>query len=764
MIDQRAYTANKPIQNLAGGLILSALLVCMLIWVPLSHAVNRKDASKSKRPNIIVVMVDDMGFSDIGCYGGEIQTPNIDGLANGGIRFTQFYNTARCCPTRASLLTGLYPHEAGMGHMTYDAGVDGYRGDLNKHCVTIAQVLKSAGYRTYMSGKWHVTKHIGQWTNNKEYTSKHNWPNQRGFDRFFGTITGAGSFYEPTTLVEDNVPVEKIEKGFFYTDFINDNTVRYIKEHAREHADKPFFAYVAHTAPHWPLHAKGKDIAKYKGHYDGGWDKLRAERFARMKKLGIVQDDWELSPRDKHAKPWDQQENREWMARRMEVYAAQIDCVDQGLGRVIKALKETGQFENTLILFLADNGGCAEELGAGVTRAIYAREFALDGKTKVRGGNSPEIIPGGADTYASYGLQWANASNTPFRMYKHWVHEGGISTPLIAHWPAGIKAKPGSLQHEPGHLVDIMATCVEIAGAEYPKLHDGYYVKPMRGESLIPAFEKGERERGPIYWEHEGNRAVRKGDFKLVSRHGQPWELYNMKYDRTELNNLIEQHPTLTTEMIAMYEAYARTSNVKPWLSWREQTKTPQAKPGLQLKLQFANDRLVDESPKKLKHEFHGGLKSDGKLNGEQSLVIDENQAPNPAGLGIMIKTEVNHTGHDGVILAHGGSNLGYVLHVFNGKLRLTVCRNGKREFVESAEPLAQGELKIVARVKAPQGMVLRVNNVVVARDQVGGPLPRRPIDTLEIGSDMKGRVGHYNNAHYYRGQIKSIELRYTKN
>lgn len=763
MIDQRTFNARSFFQTLSARFFLPVGVVCMLVFAQFSLAVVDKEGVAPKRPNIIVVMVDDMGYSDIGCYGGEIQTPNIDGLAKGGVRFTQFYNTARCCPTRASLLTGLYPHEAGMGHMTYDAGVDGYRGDLNKHCVTIAQVLKSAGYRTYMSGKWHVTKHIGQWTNNKEYTSKHNWPNQRGFDRFYGTITGAGSFYEPTTLVEDNVPVKKIEEGFFYTDVINDNTVRYIKEHARDHKDKPFFAYVAHTAPHWPLHASEEDIAKYKGRYDGGWDKLRAERFARMKKMGLIQDDWDLSPRDKNAKPWDKQENKAWMARRMEVYAAQIDCVDQGLGRVIEALKETGQFDNTLILFLADNGGCAEELGAGVTRAIYAREYAPDGKTKVRGGNSPEITPGPADTYASYGLQWANASNTPFRMYKHWVHEGGISTPLIAHWPAGIKARPGSLQHEPGHLVDIMATCVELAGAEYPKLHDGNYIKPLRGESLVPALMNREYERGPIYWEHEGNRAVRKGDFKLVSRHGQPWELYNMKYDRTELNNLIDRHQTLATEMIAMYEAYARTSNVKPWLSWRKPAKTVQAKPGLQLKLSFAGHKIADESPKKLRHTLHGGLTEDGKFNGGQSLVIDQNQAPNPSGLGITIQAEINHTGSDGVILAHGGSSLGYVLHVYDGKLRITVCRNGKREFVESEKPLPNGNLNITARVKAPKGMVLRVNDEVVARGEVGGPLPRRPIDTLEIGSDMKGRIGHYKDAHFYRGQIKAIELRYAK-
>ncbi|MBA7655311.1 Arylsulfatase [subsurface metagenome] len=303
-------------------------------------------AGGPKRPNIILIMADDMGYSDIGCYGGEIHTPNLDGLAAGGVRFTQFYNTARCCPTRAALMTGLYQHQAGVGHMMSDRGYDAYRGDLNNRCVTIAEVLKQAGYSTYMSGKWHVTKHT------RPYGPKHNWPCQRGFDRFFGTIHGAGSFYDPCSLTRDNTQIPPGNDDFYYTNAISDNATGFIREHD---SDNPFFMYVAFTAPHWPMHALPQDIAKYKGRYAQGWDALRAERHKRMIEMGIVKSKWEITPRDSAVPPWEQAEDKLWFQRRMEVYAAMVDCLDQGVGRIISALRRTGKFENTLIFFLADN-------------------------------------------------------------------------------------------------------------------------------------------------------------------------------------------------------------------------------------------------------------------------------------------------------------------------------------------------------------------------------------------------------------------------
>ena len=534
---------------------------------------SQRSAGKGKQPNIILMMADDMGFSDIGCYGGEIKTPNLNELAEGGVRFTQFYNTARCCPTRASLMTGLYQHQAGVGHMMGDYGHDSYRGDLNKRCVTIAEVMKTAGYRTYMSGKWHVTKHT------KPEGPTHNWPCQRGFDRFFGTIHGAGSFYDPNSLTRDNTQIVP-GKDFYYTDAINDNAAKFISDHDKEHSEKPFFMYVAHTAPHWPMHAKPGDIAKYKGRYARGWDALRAERHKRMIEMGIVESKWKITPRDAGVPPWTEAKDKKWFERRMEVYAAMVDCLDQGVGRIVAELKRTGKLDNTLFFFLADNGGCAEEYGSrGAVKPDPSKPVVLKpmGKDELQTRMQPAVtrdgrpvrtgygvMPGPADTYIAYGKGWANSSNTPFRLYKHWVHEGGISTPLIAHWPARIKAQ-GKLRPQPGHLIDIMATCVDVAGAKYPTEYKANKITPMEGRSLVPAFDNKPIDREAIYWEHEGNRAVRKGKWKLVSRHPGGWELYDLKADRTELNNLAEKNPQKVAELKAMWESWAKKVGVQPW-------------------------------------------------------------------------------------------------------------------------------------------------------------------------------------------------------
>jgi arylsulfatase len=523
-----------------------------------------------QRPNIVLIMADDMGYSDIGCYGGEIRTHNLDALAAGGLRFTQFYNTARCCPTRASLMTGLYPHQAGVGHMMEDKGYDAYRGELNNRCVTIAEVLKQAGYSTYMAGKWHVTKSIAP------DGDKHNWPCQRGFDRFFGTIHGAGSYYDPNSLTRDNTQIPPGD-DFYYTDAIRDNAVKFIHEHA---AENPFFMYVAFTAPHWPMHALPEDVARYKGRYGAGWDALRAERHKRMIGMGIVEKEWEITPRDSSVPSWTEAEDKEWYQRRMEVYAAMVDRLDQGVGRIISELKRTGRFENTLIFFLADNGGCAEEYGStGPVKPEPSEPADLkpmgedelqtrmqplvtrDGRP-VRTGHG--VMPGPADTYLAYGKPWANASNTPFRLYKHWVHEGGISTPLIAHWPVHIKVRC-QLRHQPGHLIDIMATCVDVAGAKYPAEYKGNRITPMEGKSLLPAFDNKPVEREAIYWEHEGNRAIRQGKWKLVSRHPGRWELYDLEADRTELTDLAGKYPEKVEQLKAMYESWAARCGVQPW-------------------------------------------------------------------------------------------------------------------------------------------------------------------------------------------------------
>jgi arylsulfatase len=516
-------------------------------------------------PNIVLILADDMGYSDIGCYGGEMRTPHIDRLAGGGLRFTHFHNTARCCPTRACLLTGLYPHQAGVGDMMNDGGVDGYRGDLNRNCMTVAEVLKTAGYGTYAVGKWHVTRFM------EPDGPKHNWPCQRGFDRYFGTITGAGSYFEPTTLTLDNDPAEAPTGRFYYTDGISEYAARFIREHRQKHPTRPFFVYTAFTAPHWPLHAWEEDIAHARGRFDPGWDRLRQARYERMRAMGIIDDRWKLTQRDSRVPPWEDAEHKAWQLRRMEVYAAQIEAMDRGIGRIVEELERQGILEQTLIFFLSDNGGCAEELN---TQGWYdyilrgkdhiGREFTLDGRP-VRVGNHPTIMPGPYDTYQSYGIPWANLSNTPFRLYKTHVHTGGVATPLVVHWPAGIEAM-GEWRGQVGHLIDIMTTCVEVSGAVYPREHSGQPILPMEGRSLVPAFADKSLEREAVYFEHEHNRAVLAGGWKLVSRRSRDsWELYDMAADRTETRDLAAQDPDRVRRMASLWQDWAVRARVLPY-------------------------------------------------------------------------------------------------------------------------------------------------------------------------------------------------------
>jgi arylsulfatase A-like enzyme len=556
-------------------LVLWMVLACP----PLAAAADSADSPS--RPNIVVILSDDMGFSDLGCYGGEIQTPNLDSLAAGGLRFSQFYNTARCCPTRASLLTGLYPHQAGIGHMMEDKGQDGYRGDLNRRCRTLGEVLRPAGYGTYAVGKWHVTK-----ANNKPEGPKHNWPLARGFDRFYGTITGAGNFYDPGTLTRDNAMIspqsdpEYKPERYYYTDAISDHATRYIREHHEATPDKPLLLYVAYTAAHWPMHALEEDIAKYQGKYDAGYDAVRQQRFRRLKELGLIAAEAELT---RTVGDWSAVQDQAWEARCMEVYAAMIDRMDQGIGRIVATLRESGRLDNTLIFFMQDNGGCAETIGRQRSERTIERPNqptlapqpadALDLviiPRRTRDGfpvrQGPGVMPGPADTYIAYGENWANVSNTPHREYKHWVHEGGISTPLIAHWPRGIRRR-GELVHQPGHLIDIMATCVAVSGATYPREEAGEPIHPLEGRSLAPAFAGEKIQRKAIYWEHEGNRAIRVGEWKLVAKGpGSKWELYDMSRDRAELHDLAAQQPERVQQMTAQWEAWARRSHVLPWI------------------------------------------------------------------------------------------------------------------------------------------------------------------------------------------------------
>jgi arylsulfatase A-like enzyme len=497
------------------------------------------------KANIVLIMADDMGFSDLGCYGSEIDTPNLDRLAAGGLRFTQFYNAARCCPTRASLLTGLYPHQAGMGQMTNGSKGDirepgPYQGYLNDKCRTIAEVLKNAGYTTLMSGKWHVGE------------SRPHWPVDRGFDRYYGLISGAANYFDikkvkfphsARTFAIDDKPHSPPNKGFYMTDAFTDNAVKFLDEYGPK--ENPFFLYVPYTAPHWPLHALPEDIAKYKGKYIKGWQVLREERYKRMIKMGIINPKWPLSPLDKGAVTWESVEDKELMDLKMAIYAAQIDRMDQGIGKIVDKIKQLGKEQNTLILFLADNGGCHETGPLGFDR------------------RNNGIPPGGVDSYMSYGQSWANASNTPFRLFKKFTHEGGIATPLIAYWPAVIKQK-GKFTNQVGHIIDIMATCADIGGAQYPTSVLGKNITPLEGKSLVPIFQGKEREPHEyIFWEHLKHEAVLHRNWKLVAEHRGTWELYDLEKDRSEMNNLADKHPGIVRQLKSKYEQWAKRVGVK---------------------------------------------------------------------------------------------------------------------------------------------------------------------------------------------------------
>lgn len=501
-------------------------------------------AAQAEKPNVIVILVDDMGYSDIGCYGSEIPTPNIDKLAQNGIRFNHFYNTSRSCPTRASLLTGLYQHQTGVGMMTseagsnFDFGVEGYRGYLNKNCVTIAEVLKETGYHTYMTGKWHVGS-----------DSLYKRPLRRGFERFYGSYQGAFSYFDPkgNRCLIDGADTILAPKGFYTTDAFTDKAIQFIDEKTDKN---PFFLYLAYNAPHWPLHAKDEDIKKFVGRYMVGWDKLRQERFERQLKMGIFDENLQLSPRDSRVRAWQDvsDKQKEQSDYRMAVYAAQIYAIDYNVGKLTEYLRKTNQLDNTLIMFLSDNGACAEPY----------QEFG--------GGKQSDINDPDKSGSVSYGIGWANLSNTPFRLYKNNATEGGIATPFIAHWPVKIKSQRGKITDVPGHILNIMPTILEVTGANYPKTFKGNTIHALAAKSLLPALLKGKQTiEGYQFFEHSYNCAAIKGDWKAISRIGtDKWELYNLKTDRTELNDVSAQYPDVVTDLATHWHNWSVRCKVVP--------------------------------------------------------------------------------------------------------------------------------------------------------------------------------------------------------
>ncbi len=503
-----------------------------------------------RQPNVVIVMADDMGFSDIGCYGSEIPTPNLDRLARGGLRFTHFTNTARCCPTRASLLTGMYSHEVGIGHMVGDDGVQAYRGSLSASHATIGETMRPAGYATGVFGKWHVCP--------ATKAHQHNWPMQRGFDAFYGLPHGGGNFFNPTMLMRGNEVLPARGDGFYFTDAVGEEAAGFVKEKAAE--KKPFFAYVAPTAPHWPLHALEEDRARFVGKYREGWDACREKRYERMRKMGIVQESWGLSGRPGAIPAWEQAPNKGWHERRMEVYAAQVFALDRAVGRIVEALTAAKALDNTLLMFLSDNGGSAEINNETSGLPAYGTH-THDGKL-IRRGNNPAVMPGTEDTFQSYGREWTYVSNTPFRMHKMLVHEGGISTPLVAHWPGEMKRR-GELETADGHVMDLLPTVAEVGGAKLANAVSGKSLEPLLRGKARAGHEAWSRRT--LFYEHEGNRAVRKQGWKLVAERGKDWELYDLKADRTEQRNLAGAQPEKVRELEVDYQAWTRRAGVMAW-------------------------------------------------------------------------------------------------------------------------------------------------------------------------------------------------------
>ncbi len=685
----------------------------MKILIPIFIAVAvflAAETQSAERPHVILIMVDDMGFSDLGYHGSEIATPNLDALAHGGVRFSQFYNSGRCCPTRATLMTGLHPHQTGIGHMTQPPNSDrgktappAYQGYLNRECVTVAEALKGSGYATLMAGKWHLG-------NNAE----DRWPLQRGFDKYFGCISGATRFFYPEdprgmTFMNEPVPNPEstTDEAFYTTDAFTDYGMRFIGEHLDERAEEdPFFLYLAFTAPHWPLQAFEDDIAKYRGKYKIGWDKMREQRLKKQIELGLIDESWELSPKTEKIPDWDSldEKKQDEMDLKMAVYAAMVDRVDQNIGRLTSFLKEKGIFENTLIMFLSDNGGCQEGgmLGRGDFYNIENRNL--------ESGNS-------------YGEAWANASNTPFRLYKHYVHEGGASTPFFAHWPAKIQARK-DWYGNPAQLIDLVPTILDVAGATYPSKFHSNDIPSLDGVSLRPAFEGDDlgREK-PIFVEHENNAFIRDGDWKLVGKgvsgnngvDASKWELYNIAADRTELNDLAAEKPEMVGRMAAQWDAWAQRAKVYP----------------------------------KVKE----GAPSEG--------AVAHPNPPQVTGRAFEITAEVKAVGPkkklNGVVVSHGGVRFGYALHFEEGKPVFSIRNEGKLTNLKGGKEV-KGKVLLEARLDEDT-MSLSVNGKEVAKQKSPGLIGDQPGIGLYGGQDFRDPVGAYKVPNMLRGELLDYQV-----
>ncbi|MCA9064397.1 MAG: arylsulfatase [Planctomycetaceae bacterium] len=659
------------------------------------------------RPNIIVILADDLGYSDLECYGGEIHTPHINALAAGGVRMTQVYNSARCCPSRASLMTGLYPTQAGIGDFTTrDPSPDrgpGYLGRLNESCVTIAEALKPAGYGCYYVGKWHMHPETG--------------PITRGFDEFYGyTDDHSHDQYDKDYYIrlpegrakEIDPPADE----FYATDVFSQYAIEFIQQ--GQESKKPWFLFLGHSSPHFPIQAPPERADPWFPVYLRGWDVLRSERYARMKELGLVNGDhWTLSERsvvpvDRNdiANGFSGQENPPWdslpedrqrdLARRMAIFAAMVQGVDHSVGMITKHLQRTGELNNTLILFLSDNGACYEwgPFGFdGVSRR---------GENVLRTGDQLREI-GGRGTHQAYGSAWANLGNTPLRMYKHFTHEGGISTPFIAHWPDGLKPQTEWIR-QPAHVMDVMPTILDAIGVSSPATRNGEAATPIEGISLLPAL-KGERLPERILgFDHQAAHAIRKGDWKLVWSKRMPheirWELYNLAEDRCEIHDLANQYPERVESMASEWEAWARRVGV----TWEP-----------------TSAKTAVESPAIANRELR---------------------------ISVNVRSNTPH----GVAIAQGGNQVGYAIHFETGIPMFDVRVRGRLVRLQWPEKVS-GDIQINATLTANR-MTLQTGNGNPIETESPGLIPNQPVDGLSIGFDDQSAAGDYKSPNPLQGEV----------
>ncbi|MGQ9763126.1 MAG: arylsulfatase [Thermogutta sp.] len=692
------------------------IVLCWTVAVLISSFAFAADYDRP--PNILIILADDLGYSDLGCYGGEIHTPNIDRLAAHGVRFTQMYNSARCCPSRASLMTGLYPSQAGIGDFE-TARPDprrgpGYLGRLNDQCVTLAEVLKSVGYRCFYVGKWHMHEETG--------------PIKRGFEEFYGFTRGhSHDQYDADyyiRLPEGRKKEIDVPTGQFYaTDVFNAYALEFIRQ--GQASGQPWFLFLAHSSPHFPIQAPAERADHYEEIYRRGWDVLREERFARMKQIGLIDGPrWQISPRslvpvdrEDIANGYPGQPNPAWdsldedrrrdLARRMAVYAAMVESIDQGVGQIVEHLQATGDLDNTLILFLSDNGACYEW-----------GPFGFDGPSRegitilYKGEDLRKI--GGPGTHHSYGSAWANLCNTPFRMYKHFTHEGGICTPMIAHWPKGI-GRPNRWIREPAHVMDIMPTLLEVTGASYPTTFCGNQITPLEGISLLPALRGQSLPERVLGFEHQGARALRQGDWKLVWSKRMPfeirWELYNLAEDRCEINDLAAKYPERVQAMAAEWERWARRVNV---------IYEPSADTAEPIKETRAN-------------------------------------SPQIANRSLRIRGHVVSDSGKGVIVAQGGREYGYAIHLLAGKLAFDVRIAGEVTRIVSEKTLPQ-EFDFEAQL-TPDSMVIHVNGEIVAQGKSPGLIPVQPKDGMDVGHDSQTAAGDYEPPNRLDGTVRDVRV-----